>query len=209
METHKSFSMVEYVEKQYAGRARDDKYQLLIEVAKQVDSQHRFVDILFEDTRAAMKETLEQTGNQYKRRTLVRTIFAHIEGELSMMRQTVLLWHQLKAITLSDQSLRKLADEIAIFGDDSLMPEKPKRLSLKDNLKFTFEILGSTPGRSHISIDTQSEGWNAFGSAIKIRDNLTHPKAEEHFLMTDSDVEQVMLAWSWFVGVSSQALQVN
>src|SRR6266498_1832614 len=111
MKNNKQSTMAEYVEREYRGKAKDKNFYIKMEIANETDAKLRMIGILFDDTERAMKESTKQLGDQYTYRTLVRTLFAHIEGELSMMKQTVILWYRLKAIKLTDLDLRKLVDE--------------------------------------------------------------------------------------------------
>jgi hypothetical protein len=201
--------MVEYVENQYRGSDKDHKYAVQMDLATHADSQLRLINILFEDARIAMEECSKEPDNQFKRRTLVRTLFSHIECQLSIMRQAALTWHRLGAIKLTEKDLQRLGDEIKITGDDVLMPGKPRRLKLIDNFKFTLKVYGQTPGKSSINIDIKSEGWNSFPLSIKIRDNLMHPKTEENLLLTDIDIKNVMTTWGWFIETITQASKNN
>ncbi len=205
MKNNKQTTMTEYLEREYIGKAKDKNYYVKMEIVKETDAKLRMIGILYDDTERAMKESTKQLGDQYTHRTLVRTLFAHIEGELSLMKQTVILWHRLNAINLSPLELRKLVDIPMIF-DNSQIAIKPLRIPLKDSLKFTFGLLGSIPGKSAINIDTKSPGWISFCKAITIRDNLMHPKVEENLIMTEQGMEQVILAWNWFKDISSQLL---
>jgi hypothetical protein len=207
--SNRKLTMVEYVENQYQGKDKNDLFDIQMRLAVESDSKLRLIGILYDDTKAAMEECSKEPNNQFKRRNLVRTLFAHIECELSLMRQTALLWHRLEAIELTKDELQKLGDEITIAGDDSLISEKPKRLRLTDNIKFTFALFGKTPGKSTVYIDTNSTGWDSFTKSIKIRDRLMHPKVEEDLILRDEDVVQVMLSWDWFKYTSALVLQGN
>jgi hypothetical protein len=176
MHNNMKSTMTERVEAEYAGKAKHDRYHLSMRIARQLDDNQRLFDILIDDTELAMKGATERLGDQHKYRTLVRTIFAAIQGQLSIMKQTVILGYGLKAIKLTDLDIQKLHDEISISGIDFPSSMKPIYLGLKDDVKFTFDIIALLPGVSARNIDTTSRGWHSFCKAITIRDNLTHPQ---------------------------------
>jgi hypothetical protein len=202
MDNHQRSTWVDLLESEYQGKDKDEQYYIKLDIARELDAKLRMNDILFDDTKRAMQEATVQPGDQFKYRTLVRTLFAHIEGQLSGIKQIVLRWYRLRAITLTDEELGKLVDESTTFGE---LKVAPIRQPLKENLKFSFKMLGLTPGRTPVNIDTNSPGWRAFCASIDIRDDLIHPKVEQDLVIAEPGMRQVMHAWKWFQEVSSQA----
>ena len=209
MDTNRRQTMVEYVERWYQEKGKDEKFDIQMELANAADAKIRMNDILFDDIRSALEDVNKQSDSQFKRRTFIRTMFAHIEAQLSMMRQVVVTWYRLGAIKVNDDDLKKLADEIRVAWDPSQIPEKTIRLKLTDGIKFTFKLFGSTPGKSFITFDTNSTGWQSFLIAVKIRDNLMHPKIEQNLLISDADFMHILNAWGWYSDISSRVLNGN
>jgi len=201
--------MREIAERNYKGKVSPEKYAAMLQLADEVEAALRLNNILFEDTGAALELASQDVNDGFRRRTLVRTLFAHIEGTLSRMRQVAIYWHRLDAIRLSDRDLRRCADEAALVGLSLPRGKKPIHMPLKDAVKFSFKLFGSTPGKLPVEIDAGSQGWRDFCEAIKVRDKLAHPKIESDLLMLPEDSEKVMRAWMWWVEISSRVLSAN
>jgi hypothetical protein len=204
METNRRQTMAQYVENEYQGKARDNQFELQMQLAIEADARIRMFDVLYDDTRSSFDRLNEDQTSQFNRRTLVRTLFSHIEAQLSIMRQTVLTWHRLGAIKLPNDDLRKLADEIRVTWDASQIPGIPIRLKLIDSIKFTYQIFISSLDRSRVDVDFSSQGWQSFLIAVTIRDKLMHPKIEQDLLISDSDLMHVLVAWNWYQEISAR-----
>lgn len=201
--------MVQYVESQYEGKTRGEQFELQMMLAKEADARKRMFDILYDDTKSAFDQLSNNKEAQFNRRTFVRTLFAHMEAQLSIMRQTVLTWHRLGAITLSDNDLRKLADEIRVTWDAAYIPGTPIRMKLIENIRFTLKLYSSTFSRSAVDVDSTADGLQSFLIAVTIRDNLMHPKVEQNLFISDPDLIHVIKAWDWYQEISARAFLNN
>ena len=180
-----------------------------MEVAIATAAIIRMNDILAFDAKVVFEGLGKDSRNQFWRRTFVRTMFANIEAQLSMMKQLAVRCHRLDFIKLSEIDLRKLADEIQLIWDASHIPGQPIRLPLIENVKFALKVFSSIPIIQPISVDTSSQGWQSLVIAVSVRDRLTHPKTEHDLFVTDSDVSRILAAWKWFGELTYTAYQIT
>lgn len=194
----------ELIEKEYHGKPKDAIYYSKLELANNTDARLRLINILSDDARIALEELQLEPQDQYRQRTLVRTLFANIEGQISLFKQNIIDWFRAHGCTLTKGELEKLVDKPTIFETNPEISVFPKRLSLKDNIKFTFEIYALKLGELNIKIDSNDRGWDSFCKAIVIRDGLMHPKSERDINLSETKIKTAIHAWLWFNDVSTK-----
>jgi hypothetical protein len=107
-------------------------------------------------------------------RDLVRTLFAFLEGTSF----TVRMWAAAQLIEeqrISDFE-RAVLDESTIDLQDGEVIPKQMKISLEENMKFTFKLADRAHGKTTATLDTSRKWWADFKKAIKVRDRLMHPK---------------------------------
>jgi hypothetical protein len=137
---------------------------------------------------------------QLHRRTLVRTLFAWIEGSVFAMKREVLEHHKLGRLSLSVAECAILREESYTLRDSGDTDVSPSYAKLLPNIKFTFPIYARAWGKS-FEFDpplSAEPRWQKLHRAYQIRNRLMHPKSMEQLAVSDSDLEDVLSGASWF-----------
>lgn len=118
------------------------------------------------------------------RRSLVRVLFALVEGMISVMGQTSLAFHYLGAVKLTNREVEILEDR--------------RRPKLTKRVRCALECYARVfrvPSR----LDVDSDGWRAFRGAVKVRNRITHPRRPADCNISDDDLREVRTAADWFI----------
>jgi hypothetical protein len=137
---------------------------------------------------------------QLHRRTLVRTMFAWIEGSVFALKREVLEHHELGRLSLSAAECAILREESYTLRDSGAIDVSPSYARLLPNIKFTFPVYARAWGKSFefdppLSAELR---WQKLHRAHQIRNRLMHPKSIEQLVVSDSDLEDVLSGASWF-----------
>jgi hypothetical protein len=107
-------------------------------------------------------------------RELVRTLFAFLEGTSFSIR----MWSAAQLIEehrITDFE-RAVLDESTIDLQDGEVLPKQMKISLEENMKFTFKLADRACHKTTPTLDTSQKWWSDLKKAIKVRDRLMHPK---------------------------------
>lgn len=137
-------------------------------------------ELLFEDVERALEE-LEAGDDQYRRRTLVRTIFAAIEGWTHVLRRGVLEHATAHPEVYS-------ADELAFLRE-----QEKKRISPVGRFRSVLTMWVRANGINNLDLDTEEvrEYWRIFERVTKVRNRIVHPKHINDLTITDKEIEEI------------------
>lgn len=122
-------------------------------------------------------------------RDLYRALFAYLEGTSFSVR----MWSA--KILLDEGTMdgfeRSVVSEQATSLRDGEVVLTPMKISLQENIQFTFKLADRAHKRPTQTLDTSKVWWSDFKRAVKVRDRLMHPK-----LPNDLDIsgDEVVLA---------------
>jgi hypothetical protein len=148
-----------------------------------------------------LQSRLREADSPTDRRALVRSVFAFVESMLFALKQEAL--HH--PSVFSSPEIALLREESYELADDGEALIRPARLTLKRNLKFTFAAFAKA-WRTRCRLELGDAGWQDFGSALKVRDRLMHPKRIADLDVSDDEVRIVNHASVWFIGTYAIAL---
>jgi hypothetical protein len=134
--------------------------------------------------------------DQTERRSLVRAIFAYVEGVTFAIKDLAIR----KTPSSKPASLeeRYLAREIAFELDDKGFIRRTRaKLRFLPNLKFAFHLY-SRLREFEFTLNTDCEGWRNITSSIQVRDRLTHPKSAESLSVNDEEIRDALRSFLWF-----------
>lgn len=141
---------------------------------------------------AAAVTLANELDNQFARRTLVRTLFAFIEG----------MTHQLASVAIASAPLELgifSADELAILRD-----EQGHRQRFRDRIKTVLRLYARIHGATFEP--EMDAGWTALCKANDLRDRLTHPKGAASLQVSKEDCRNTIAAASQWYQVTVAAL---
>lgn len=139
----------------------------------------------------------ESDSTEFARRCLCRTIFSMIEGQISFLKASALLFSVNHENCFSEQEILALQDRDSFVTDNGTVATRPAKIRLKDNLKLAFRLYGRSRGEEY-KINYQTPGGMAFTIAIGIRDRLSHPKDSKDWIIGKDKAKLILEAWSWF-----------
>jgi hypothetical protein len=163
------------------------------------DRRKDLFNLLKNDSANAKNELMADPGNQYLKRTMVRTTFAMIEGLLNIINQELIDISKNGFLELSSEELENLTEEIQTKKGE----RRPKFMSLNKKVPFSFGLFARKVGNIEYTIDIRSDGWRTFESAILIRNKLMHPRAVEDMILNQEHMGIILDANLWFLNIYS------
>jgi hypothetical protein len=135
--------------------------------------------------------------DQLKRRTLVRTLFATIEGTIFSLKQTALEFFRLRGVEIPPSEYAALAEETYALKENGELRIASQFIRLPANIRFAFSEYGKAMNMD-FSVNVNDPKWNDLRKAIEVRNRLMHPKAPADLVVSDADIESVLNAAIWF-----------
>ena len=137
---------------------------------------------LLSDLVKDMNTAEEKLDNQqYSRRVYVRTLFAMIEGVTYAMKLALFgIAREYCKLEVPDLVVLK-GDTFDLDNKGKIQP-KSKYFRIPDNLRFTVRTVEHVL-KSSIDLGVGTQDLANFKKAIKIRNNITHPKNIKEFYM--------------------------
>ena len=133
----------------------------------------------------------------FKIRTQVRTIFSCIEAYVSHLKQSALLFSLPEEAAFSHAEALALQEQESFVKDDGTIGFRRMKLGLKVNIRLAFSSYARACDREY-KIDFGGQGGQDFLKAVKIRDQIMHPKSSASLNLNESDAELAIRAWCWF-----------
>jgi hypothetical protein len=131
----------------------------------------------------------------YNRRACVRTAFASIEGITFFLKQAALQTEKAGLFCPAETAL--LLEESYTLDNGRAVIQR-KFLPLEQNYPFAVAMYARKMNSPFVL--EKREGWEAFKSAIEVRNRITHPKRPELLEITDEELEEVRRAYGLVVG---------
>jgi hypothetical protein len=153
--------------------------------------------LLVDDVIQAGNELTRDPHNQFKRRTFVHFLFAHIEGfTFAKKRFARALYEKIGVGNFTERQIAWLREEA--YGQ--------KFPRFEDNFKFSFQAMSAVMGiKFDLNLDRDPR-WHSFRLALTIRNRITHPKLVHDMNISDEEILHVMKAFLWFLD-KTRALQ--
>lgn len=141
--------------------------------------------------------------DEFLRRTLVRTIFAEIEG----LTAAAIDWARYYAHESSVHAGRYTrAEQLILRGsvtarvNDKGIAEMEREEYLDTKAAFRFALNLTGRGADPLpEIDTSRGGWGAIVSGLKVRNRLMHPKSATDVNVGPEELAEVQRGRAWFV----------
>lgn len=128
-------------------------------------------------------------------RTLVRSFFAQVEASMYMLKQTSIISGEAYQYPFTEKDHNNINERITKVKKGKTSSHFV-RLSLKENIRFSFGIFTKVHG-INFDVEADKDGWDAFLKAIDIRNRLMHPRSLSDIYPLDR-VDDVVLASQWF-----------
>ncbi len=142
---------------------------------------------------------------QNERRSLVRAIFALVEGMTFCLRVGLLEQHEHKLPHATVMALQELQLEIA---NDGLVRTKPMKSPLMSMLRLTVrEYSAMYPDK----LKSRCAGTNFEGlvKSVRFRDRLMHPRSIDDLSVADSEIKLAVMGMDWFQNTMAEMILVQ
>lgn len=164
----------------------------------------RRLSIQLDDRLTSTDLTGEQSG---QRRDYVRAVFALIEAIVEQHKRLLLDLGKRGVVTLGLGIAEALTEQIYVVKDNGAVAPRDQYLQLKRKLRVVYKTAGES-FRQDLAVRFDDAGWEQFGSAIEIRDRITHPKTYADCQIEDGDLQVVKAAEQWFKQVDNEFVRV-
>jgi hypothetical protein len=158
-----------------------------------------------DDSSTLTNLTVEQAG---LRRHYVRAVFALIEAIVEQHKRLLLDLEKQKKVTLGPGIAEALTEKSYIVTDNGTVTSRKQYIQLKSKLKVVYKTASKAFGQDLAVQFNNNTGWDQFGSAIKIRDRITHPKTRADCQIENEDLHTVKAAEQWFKQVNTEFVRV-
>ena len=175
-------------------------------------------DVLLFDYQVALREVVQRKSalpegpipqEQYRElgfwyRTLARSFLSFVEGLLYVMRQLTLdaiERGEIKATAAEQMALAETTYAVNVDGKRVEQRDSTNRLleNVVLTLGFFPPIFGSSARPNY-----SKHGWRAFQDLVRLRNDITHPKAVRDVLLQPELPNTVRDAADWFLGFMSE-----
>ena len=144
---------------------------------------------------------------EMSRRLYVRAIFARIEALVEQHKRLLLHLTKANVITLPAGAAEGLSERLYTFKDNGAVVEREQYLNLPRKLRAVYRAAGEGFGEA-LAGDFGGQGWEAFQSAIRVRDRLTHPKTFDDCQVDEDDLRQVDEAEVWYRALNNEFVRI-
>ena len=156
-------------------------------------------------------QNLNKNDTQFWRRAFIRSMFAFVEGMTFRMKKAVLIVHEKMPLNLTEAEIAVLK-EVSYSLNDGKAKEENMHITLMSNFTFAyrmyFSLLNHTDDLA-VQKQNDSNGFDAFKKAIRIRDRITHPKSHIKMHIKDEEIETVRKAFEWYQKVNKNIFALS
>jgi len=163
------------------------------------------LEVLHKDAESLLHEQ-QSADSPTLRRSLVRSVFALIEGTAYRMKQVALETEGLSGEEFSPAERALLTEETYILNNVGRAQVRSANISILPNIRFAFYAFCKSYG-ADFKLPVSGKGWQALRGAIQIRHRLTHPKSATDTVVRDAELSTVMTAYRWFISNVTLALK--
>lgn len=164
--------------------------------------EQKLIVILAGDV-AASAERQKATPSQHNNRNLVRTIFAAIEGIVSIFRD-----HVTDIATelgeLSSAEVAALAESVFQISNTGKVSAQRRFVPFLPMLRLLFRI--SARMDSSLAVSFADGNWENVRIALAVRNRITHPKASSDLSVSQDDVQVSFAAYYWLLERTAEAM---
>ncbi len=172
-------------------------YKPIREMQDEIEDFAQRSQVLSGDIQACNTPLQEDGNNQFWRRTLVRNLFALIEGCAYGFKRAALHRHRHFVIDFSPAELAMLAEEKFYLDDKGeAIRAKDNYQKMVPNLRFAFRSFAKSVGlQFELSMSN-----SPLPTCEKLRNRITHPKRLADLTITDEETQLIGELWKWFEG---------
>jgi hypothetical protein len=139
----------------------------------------------------------KRDDTQFARRTLIRTLFAFVEGLTNQLSSVAAASATMTSGILSSEELAALREESYEVDDEGRVRTRATQIAIRRRVRLALRCYPRIHG-STFTADFGGVGWEQFQGALRIRNRLTHPRTERDLSVSDADMSTVGAASGWY-----------
>ncbi len=151
-----------------------------------------------------LHEATTKKDQTFWKRAFTRSVFAYIEGSCEFLRSKAfdVLMNKICEGHLSGKlqiplgPISVLAGETYYINDEGEIRPQHLRTPFLSNLLFCINSFAEALGTAYRI--KKGDGWQRIQPAVRVRDNLMHPKTLESFNITEQELLDVAFTLKWF-----------
>ena len=141
------------------------------------------------------------------RRVYVRAVFSFVEAIVEQHKRLLLDLASNGYVTLNPAVREALAEQVYVIDDNGSVSTREQYVQLRRKLRAVYRAAGEAFGTALVG-HYDGQGWQAFDTALKVRDRITHPKSYADCDISGDDLVTVDAAEAWFRKVNSEFVRV-
>jgi hypothetical protein len=165
-------------------------------LADSVRALEEISDTLIGDVTKCQK-MLNKATKPFWRRTLVRSLFACMEGITHCMKSVAIELAEVNAVEVTRAEYALLREEAYNLTDKGDAMTSKCKVKTVDNLVFSLRTTARA-GKSSYAVDKTSENWCCLKEALRIRDRITHPKVSGDLEISDFELRAIQKTIKWY-----------
>ena len=173
----------------------NERQQAMLNEISELDYDE-LLNVLMSDVAIAF-EKLNSEDNQFSRRTLLRSIFAFVEGVIYTLKQEILLQakHN-REFDLKPEEMLACREEIFQVEKTGEIKSLTKYVDLLSNIRLTFKFYAKAFSIDY-KLDISGGAWQSFQRSLKVRHRITHPKHKSDMNITDQELVEAYTSYQW------------
>ncbi|MHB1095561.1 MAG: hypothetical protein ACYC3F_05250 [Gemmatimonadaceae bacterium] len=150
------------------------------------------------DARGMIHFPSSESLSPIARRSLVRGVFAFIEGVTWALKQAALAYHiDSRLGLLTEDEVSVLAERIPRLRDDGTAGSGRLTTRTLPNIRFAIQMFARAYGAEY-AVETAGVGWQQLGRSVQVRDRLMHPRRPSDLDVATEEVDDSLGAALWF-----------
>ena len=161
---------------------------------------------MLDDLESINQRLIEDPLNECFIRVYVRTLYSFIETTCYIWKRAAYLKDRYDIASgkiansrLSEGDISMIFEESFYVAENGKVKVRPNYIESTRNFRFSLRIFAETHGLNYAHIFNE-KGWDAYREGLKIRNRLTHPKANADLIITDEEHEIIYEVFDWFFG---------
>lgn len=155
-------------------------------------NSEKLFGIMFTDLKHATSEMKAHPGDQFWRRTAIRTLAATLDGIIFSLKETALATGPMNGFLFNDDELYFLSEKTA----EATSGKKPKLPGFRENLKRTIKLF-SKIHKIACPTDFNDAGFASLCETYELRHLLMHPKSYWTFAVSDEQKQKAADGIHW------------
>ena len=143
---------------------------------------------------------IDKNDSQFTRRTFYRAAFAYIDANVYWLKSIALdlvVGRGSQTNNLNVSLVSALLKDATRVGKTGKIKLEPNKIPFLNNLALVLRSTADCIGLDSSQFFSDS-GWDHLSQALQVRHRITHPKKAKDMIVTDSDMDKMRDALTWF-----------